>query len=240
MAIKADGTPETPVAFDAAAFKTELMAEFNNAINGTVNSMKKDMAKLIEGLKPVAPPDPAPAPAPPAGDPPKPDGAPAQTLAELELRFQNLNKKFEAQVQETTEAKKLQAQELEKRLEVERVNGFQKIIADLPFANTKAREQFSDALINKVKRDDDGSLFVETPKGPLRAEMFIQEEFDASPHLQQRVGFGGAGAAPSAKVDMSKLIPDIANMSASDILKLTPEQRDAAMSYNYDVASPHR
>src|ERR1700736_1659458 len=76
----APGGGGSPAAFDPGAFKTEMMAEFNKAMNGFGKTIKGDIAKLFKDAKPTEPPpdggDPPPGDPPKPNDPPKPGDPP--------------------------------------------------------------------------------------------------------------------------------------------------------------------
>lgn len=203
------------------------MGAFNTTLNGFAASLKKDIDKKLEAIQP---------PAPPAGDPPAdPPIQESKTINELNLRIAQ-NEKTQKTLQEkvdaaekATEAAKAQA------MEEKRIAGFQSAIADIPFASPKARQQFTDAYIGKVKYADDGSLIVDTDTGPIGHAAFLQAEAENSPHFLAPQGQGGAGANAGKKGPQSKT-PDIREMTTAQILKMTPEEQSQSFAENYKLA----
>ena len=164
-------------AFDPTAFRTEIMSEFNKTLNGFAASLKKDMAKLTE--------KPEPEPIPNPDTPPAPE---AKTIADLNIWLGQMEKasegqhrRLEAQKQETVAAKALAAEE-------KRVGAFNAAITDIPFASPKAREQFRDAYLGKVKYSEDGSLIVEDRQRPGQPRCIPQGRGRQQPPFSRSAG----------------------------------------------------
>jgi hypothetical protein len=211
----AGGAP-IPGAFDPVAFEAKLNAMFN----GFAASLKKDVTKMLK--KPADPP---------AGDPPvvDPPAQESKTIAELNLRLaQNEKKQKEiadllaASQKETETAKQAAAEE-------KRIGAFQTAIADIPFANPKARQQFTDAYIGKVKYAEDGSLIVDTPNGPVGHDVFLKMEAENSPHFLEPQGHGGAGAT-GGKKPMGAPKINVLDMTTEQLINMPKGDLNGAMA----------
>lgn len=220
------------VAFDPAAFESRMAELFNKGINALDKKINALEAKIPR------PPDPA-NPNPVGGDPANPNPAdpaphqePPKTLnsAELTLKLTSLEKVLQNE-QKLRQAAEKQAQEEKAHVvEEKRKSAFMESIANLEFANPKARQQFIDAYLAKVKVDDTGAHVVETDAGPVGVQQFMQSEFDASPHFAAPGGRGGAGATAGAKVSGGNRMPDILNMNSSQVLAIPQAQRDSMLT----------
>jgi hypothetical protein len=218
-----------PGAFDPAAFQAAILAEFNKGIN----ALDKKINAVAEKL--AAPPNPNP-PAPgadpndPPADPPK-----AKTVAEVALELQRVNRTLEAEVKKREASEKVAMEKEALVLEANRKAAFMESIQDLPFAVgkdgvSKARAQFIDAYMPKVKRAEDGEFVVDTEAGPVGVKQYMQSEFEASPYLAAPQGHGGSGAAPGARVAGGNKMPDYASMTATQLSAIPVAERDAHLA----------
>ncbi len=193
-----------------------------NALDMKFNGLKTQLETKPAGG------DPAPNPNDTAGEP-APEPKESRTIAELNVRLANLEKQNKALADETKTEKEARAAAEAKALETDRMSKIDAYLSTLPFPPGKAKQQFRDAYQSKVKRDDSGELIVETDKGPLGFDVFLQSEFEASPHLQNQHGHSGAGASGGAKPSGTAKLLDVTHMTTEQILKADPAQLQATL-----------
>lgn len=221
------GTPN-PGAFDPKAFSDSLLAEFNKGLN----ALDKKINGVMKALETKPPADQA-NPNPPAADPANPNPEPpkeAKTIAELNLRFERQQREIDAVKAESAASKKEKEEAIQGRLEAERVTAFDKVIQDIPFASPKARQQFRDAYLPKVVRDDDGAFVVNTDKGAIGYDQYLKAEAEDSPHLLAAQGSGGAGATGGKKPGAINAKVDVLAMTGAQIHALPAEAKATIMS----------
>jgi hypothetical protein len=222
-----------PGAFDPEAFMTKLMGEFDKR----TNAMDKKLNKLADQLKQPKPVDP---PADPATDPTTPQDPPKKVSeADLNAKLALLTRQIETLTQENMSSKKAAEEESKKRLEAERVAAFDAAIADIPFADAKARATFKKAYLPDVVRDEDGNLVAQTDKGPMAFAEYLKAEAESQPALLISEGHRGAGANAGKKAFGGQKI-DIFNMSQKEIQALKPEVRDQLLAEAAAALAPPR
>jgi hypothetical protein len=95
--------------------------------------------------------------------------------------------------------------------------------ASIDFANPKARQQFRDVCLNKIKTDKSGNYF-ETDRGRVSVEEFIKRELEEAPFLLASHGSASAGASVTTKPKGPRRFP-IQDMPTTEYLKLSQEQK---------------
>jgi len=220
--------PKTDPGFDPTAFAATLMEQFKTELNKGLNAMDKKINKLSEP-KPDSKPEPKPQD--PAVDPTNPNDLKPdpKTLPELNARIQKLTLQLEAISQENATSKKAAEESKAKQLETERVAAFDAAIADIPFADAKARATFRKAYLADVVRDEDGNLVAQTDKGPMAYAEYLKAEAQSQPSLLLKEGHSGAGASGGKKAFGSSKI-DIFSMSQKEIAALPTEVRDQLLA----------
>jgi hypothetical protein len=201
-----------PPVFDQAAFKAEMLGEFNKTLNGFAKTLKADFGKMLQPPAPPNPDPPAPDPAPNGGDPKPKD----PHVAGLELQFK--------QYREATDKKLKDAEDLRQAAErkSEEENRLSLIRAKLGKMNIRedAFEDAFDVFGSKVKRADDGSLiagdlpyeqYIETQLGGPKAYMLKPKEASGSGAGKNGNGYNGK------PVDLNDIKPG-----------MSPETRAAA------------
>jgi hypothetical protein len=188
-----------PIAFDPAAFKVELLGEFNRALNGALKGLKTDIPKWVTSAFPK-PPDPDPNAPPPDPDlevKPKPGDAPPVDPA-LNARLQ----KAERAAKESDERiKRIEAErdaEKAANLETQRKSAITEAMASIPFRDEASRQLFYKGIQGDIVRDEDGNLIGNSENGPLPLKDFIKAQADSLQNLLAPKGGGGSGARPGS------------------------------------------
>jgi hypothetical protein len=204
-----EAPPPAGPAFDAAAFKDDLLVELRKDLNGIAKSLKTDLGKL---LKPEAPP-PSPEPTPT----PTPGSDPEKNALALQLKRLQEDSDKRIKALETTNA------ETQKRAEeTERDSKIRSKLADFSFATEQAKETAFQLFKGAVTRSDDGSLVA----GDLPFDKFIETELPGThAYLLAPKDVSGAGArkgggsGPNRKFTLED-IDNMSKLSAEDQQKL--------------------
>lgn len=199
-----------PPPFDPAAFKAEIMGEFNKGINA--------ISKQLKAFKPdPAPALPVPDPAPNA-DPTKPvDPEKNALLLQIKRLTEDSDKRIKAL--ETTN------QETASKAETtDRESKIRSKLADYAFVNESAKETAFQLFKQAVTRSDDGALVA----GDLPFDKFIETELPGShAYLLAPKDVSGSGARKGGQSGPRKFtledIDNIKTLPAEDQLKLRQE-----------------
>lgn len=215
--------PVTPPVFDPAAFKTEILGDFNKTLNGFAKTLKGDVAKEFKTAL-------ASFQAPPTGDPladpplvPPGDGKPPVIDPTVNAELQKLRRDLDAGQKIIKDRDVALEKERNLRLDTERKSAVDKALDGYEFKTPRAKDVFRKAISPEITRDEDGNLIAETPNGPLPYQDHIKQQLDLSPEFLAANGGGGAGAQPGTRRTGGFNPADISNLDKMS--SLTPEQQ---------------
>jgi hypothetical protein len=217
-----------PGAFDPTAFAATLMEQFKAELNKGINAMDKKISKLSEQQPKPSDPKPADPPTPDPANPQDPAKPDTKSVADFNAKLALLTRQIESLTQQNEQSKKAAEEAEGKRLEAERVAAFDAVLADIPFADAKARQTFKRAYLADLVRDEDGNFVVQTEKGPMAYAEYFKAEAQSQPSMLQKEGHSGAGATGGKKAFTGPKI-DILSMSSQEIAKLPEETRNALL-----------
>ncbi len=189
------GGDNPTTAFDAAAFKTELMAEVARMNNGTAAAIKKELAKAIAAVTASATPPPGEAPAgdPSGADPGAPKGTPDPAI---NAKMQSLERQIKTLTDGMKASEAERNTERELRLESERRAAIKDAMSAIPFRDQTSSEAFFKIVSSDIERDEEGNLVAKSDSGPLPVADYIRGMSEKLSGLLAPKGGGGSGASP--------------------------------------------
>jgi hypothetical protein len=192
--------PGAAPAFDAAAFKLDLMGEVNKTLNGFAKTFKGDLQKLIQPTATITDPDPDPTHVSPIDDAAlagmKPEAQIKLLRQQLEKRDKataDILKDFERRQKESETQLKAAAN---KEFELSRDNAISDALSGVRLANEKTAKDARKLFRDELQWSTDYKKFV-GPDGVTAADEYIKSELKARPNWLAPVETSPAGARPS-------------------------------------------
>lgn len=221
-------------AFDASEFKKTLMEDVTKMFNGAIKSLKSDWTKTIEQLKPAqtAAPGGSGTGSAATGHVSQ-DGKGSPEVNDRVIVLEGQNRELQRVLEDL---KKSAEGERSQRLNTERLTHVNNILTDIPFLDGPSRELFFRSYRDDVKRDDEGSFVVETPRGLVTAKQYLTDMANTMPHLLKPKDSGGSGAK-SGKATVGGWIPTMDDLSPANWAKMTDEQRLQTQKYIADTVA---
>lgn len=220
------GTPTPGGGFDPAAFRTEIMNEFNKTLNGFAKNLKTDFAKMIpQQAQPATAavgqdPDPAAGNGNGAGN----NGNAQMTPEMRQLANELARFRREAETQKT-ELQKLREEnnaEKQKRLEAQRDRTITEAWAGTNWASSVLAKDALKLIVPELQWTEDGQLV--GPNGTTPAEEYAREWLAARPHYLKPVDAGSAGAR-AAQGQNGRRAWSLDDLEPSKFKSLTPQQQ---------------
>lgn len=186
--------------FDPAAFKAEILGEFNKTINGFGKTLKNDFTKLVEGLKPAAGAGAGAGSGAGSGDGAGTgsgtgDGAGAGKGADPEknallLEIKKLKQESDIRIKALEDENKTTKQNAEA---MARDKALGDALGKFEFITPEARNTAAQLLRNAIQRTDDGEFVA----GDLPLDKYVETELPAKhAYLLKAKDVSGANARP--------------------------------------------
>ena len=204
--------------FDAAAFKTEIMGEFNRALNGALKGLKNDFTKLVQSSRSEGDGQGGEGTGSGTGTSDTSDTHKTQPDAKsraLETEMKKLRERLdsETKARETAETA---------RRNSERDRQVQQALAGYQFADASAAKDAFEIHRGAVKWSEDGAALLGPDDQSL--EDWIKGSMSNRKYLLAPEPASGAGARPGGKTGSRKFtledIDNISKLSAEDQQKL--------------------